>query len=68
MAPNKFWGRKLKASQGGAATLRGLTGSALAWHTQDTCSLPGCFSKSCDLLPAFIPCNTWSSCVTALIV
>ena len=30
------------------------------------CSRPSGCSKSCDLWPAFAPCNTWSSRHTAL--
>ena len=29
--------------------------------TEDACSSSGCCIKSCDLLVAFTPCNTWSS-------
>ena len=32
----------------------------------DACSSSGCCSKSCDLLAAFTPCNTWSSVAPAL--
>ena len=33
--------------------------------SMDTCSSPGCCSKSCDLSPAFTPCHMWSSWGTA---
>ena len=42
-------------------SLSGRTGRWGPGISTDACSRPGCWSKSCDLLPAFTPCNTWSS-------